>query len=1096
MNVQESIFPITPNGFAGHSMDDLMQRWLLAQLQATGILADGRAHAFDALAGRVQPLYRRWLEESLRLLRDAGLVRDDAQGWRAAERAPIDARDAQRHWDASRDAWLADRERAVYVVLIEAVLAQLPAILTGRRRATDVLFPNGSMARVQGVYTGNHVSDHFNRVLVDHAVRYVAGCAARRADAKLRFIEVGAGTGGTTEGLLAALAPHARHVGEYCFTDISKAFLNHAQRRFGEGAPFFGARVLDIEQPIDAQGFEPGAYDALVATNVLHATRDIRTTLRHCKALLKHNGLLFINEMTGSVPYLHLTFGMLEGWWRFTDDALRVAGCPAVAPQTWDRVLREEGFSSVIFPARDAHGQGQQIVIAQNDARRAGSARRDARASNGDAQHGARHEAAHDAQHDASGDTQADAHGSAHDSAHAAAALRREGRAYLRARAAELLGMPAGAIDPDEGLHAYGLDSILASQFAAQLAEAFDGFDGALLFEHKTINALLDHLLAAHADALARLLQPAGGAPARAQTAQASGEGRDATCAGTRDAPPAAPHADARSDTPSSAPAQPDRPASSVPPAQPAQPAPRADTPPPAASAGHRGEARASDTRYAPRAPHADAAAEPVAIIGISGRYPGAYDVPAFWRNLLAGACAITEVPAERWDWRAHYRADAAEAAREGKSYSKWGGFVDDVGRFDPAFFGMTPQDAQHTDPQELLFLEMCWHALQDAGQTPALLPGDVRRRAGVFAAITKHYAFPPTSFASLANRVSHALDFGGKSLAIDTMCSSSLVAVNEAWEYLQRDGRLAVVGGVNLYLDPQQYAHLSRFRFASSGPVCKAFGEGGDGFVPGEGAGAIVLKRLSDAERDGDPIHAVIRGCAVNHNGRSTSFTASDPARQADVVRDALTRAGVDPRTIGYVEAAANGHAMGDAIEMTGLGKVFAACDGVSGTRAIGSVKANIGHCEAASGMSQLTKVVMAMRDGVLAPTLRDGTRNPNIAFERLPFEVQEQAAPWRRLIVDGNEVPRRAGVTSIGGGGVNAHVVLEEYVAPPRAARPGAGADDEVLFVLSARTREQLGAYAERWAGYLEAHPDCDVDAIAHTVRTAREPMAHRLA
>ncbi|MCS0468342.1 polyketide synthase, partial [Burkholderia mallei] len=433
-----------------------------------------------------------------------------------------------------------------------------------------------------------------------------------------------------------------------------------------------------------------------------------------------------------------------------------------------------------------------------------------------------------------------------------------------------------------------------------------------------------------------------------------------------------------------------------------------ADTADTAAQAGvRRGEAHAS------RAPMRVSDDDAIAIVGMAGRYPGADDLSAFWRNLVDGVNAITEIPAERWDWRAHYHPDPEQAARLRKSYGKWGGFLGEFDCFDPLLFWMAPRRIAMIDPQERLFLEECWKALEDAGYPPSRLGDALRERTGVFGGLSKHgfslYASqyagtqPHTSPASMVGRVSHFFDLKGPSVAIDNHCASSLVAVHEACEYLRRgDGDLAIAGGVSLCLHPSSYVQLSLVRMLSRDAHCAAFDEGGAGYVPGEGVGVVVLKRLAQARAHGDPIHAVIRSGAVNHNGRMRYYGQPDQAGQQAAIRAALARARIDPRSISYIEAAASGVETTDAVEMAALTEVFGDRAGAAGAYTIGTVKPAIGHGEAASGMSQLMRVALSLKHATLTPTRLPRRPSPLIDFDRLPFRLAAEAAPWAPVSVD----------------------------------------------------------------------------------------------
>ena len=492
-----------------------------------------------------------------------------------------------------------------------------------------------------------------------------------------------------------------------------------------------------------------------------------------------------------------------------------------------------------------------------------------------------------------------------------------------------------------------------------------------------------------------------------------------------------------------------------------------------------------------------------VAIIGLSGHYPQAANVEALWENLKSGARSIVEVPGDRWQAADFHHPDPAQAVALKKSYAKWGGFLQDHLRFDGDFFAVPPGEVPYIDPQERLFLQECWKALEDAGHRASELTDALKRRTAVYGGITKvgfnlysvdrDSLYYGTSLSSMVSRVAFHLDLKGPCVAIDNDCASSLVAIHHACEYIRSGkGDLALAGGVNLNLHPSTYLYLCRMRLLAQSPDNAAFCKGGTGYVPGEGVGVVVLKNHEHAIRDGDHIYAVIRGSAINHNGRMTQFGRPNQHQQQAVIREALASGGIDPRTIGHVEAAAYGSELGDAIEVAALQAVFGDATGVQGTRSIGSIKPNIGHCEAASGISQLTKVILSLKYATLAPTLSSGEPNPSIDFERLPFRLQATAQAWERMSVDGETVPRRAGISAFGGSGINAHVVLEEH--PTEATSPTQ--DGPQLFVLSARDATRLEDYADRWIRFLDRQPGFPSQDLAYTLQVGREAMNARLA
>jgi myxalamid-type polyketide synthase MxaB len=431
---------------------------------------------------------------------------------------------------------------------------------------------------------------------------------------------------------------------------------------------------------------------------------------------------------------------------------------------------------------------------------------------------------------------------------------------------------------------------------------------------------------------------------------------------------------------------------------------------------------------------------EPIAIIGIACRFPGADGPAAFWRLLCDGRDVTREVPPGRWDADALYDPDPAAP---GKAVTRRGGFLDAVDLFDPLFFRISPREAVRMDPQQRLVLELAWEALEDAGLVPARLRGS---RTGVFLGFgvpeyhLAQYAVPEqidgyTSTGCvpciLSNRVSYVFDFRGPSLSLDTACSSSLVAAHLACRSLdRRECDLALAGGVSLMVSPVTTVGYSKLQALAPDGRCKTFDARANGYARGEGAGLVVLKPLEAALADGDEVYAVLRGGAVNQDGRTNGLTAPNRFSQEDVLRRAYADAGVSPGAVGYVEAHGTGTLLGDPIEAKALGAVLARDRPPGRPCAIGSVKTNFGHLEAAAGAASLIKVALALRHRLIPPSLHFQTPNPHIPFRDLPLRVQQGLGPWP----DG---PAWAGVSAFGFGGTNAHLVLGEV--PGQAQRAG---------------------------------------------------------
>ncbi|MEE8525080.1 MAG: type I polyketide synthase, partial [Thermoanaerobaculia bacterium] len=490
---------------------------------------------------------------------------------------------------------------------------------------------------------------------------------------------------------------------------------------------------------------------------------------------------------------------------------------------------------------------------------------------------------------------------------------------------------------------------------------------------------------------------------------------------------------------------------------------------------------------------------EPVAIIGMGCRLPGGDDPQAFWELLANGVDAITEVPPERWDADAFYHPDV-EAP--GKTAARWGGFVRPIDRFDAAFFNISPREATVMDPQQRLFLEVAWEALEDAVQAADELAGS---RTGVFVGIGPT-EYPPLELAKpdgidaytatgnahsiVANRLSYQLDLRGPSMALDTACSSSLVAVHLAVQSLRGgESDLALAGAVYLMLSPLLTISLSKARMLAADGRCKTFDARADGYVRGEGCGVVVLKRLSDAVRDGDRILALIRGSAINQDGRSNGLTAPNLLAQQEVLRQALANAAVAADEVSYVEAHGTGTALGDPIEIEALKAVYGRPRGKGPDLAVGSVKTNIGHTEPVAGMAGLIKTVLALRQEAIPPHLHLERLNANIDLDGTPIVIPTELRRW-----PARGSPRLAGVSSFGFGGTGGHLLLQE--APVRPLRPAAPESPLHLFALSARSQPALRELAGRYADHLEHRPEVPLADVCYSAGVGRCHLEHRLA
>jgi myxalamid-type polyketide synthase MxaB len=490
---------------------------------------------------------------------------------------------------------------------------------------------------------------------------------------------------------------------------------------------------------------------------------------------------------------------------------------------------------------------------------------------------------------------------------------------------------------------------------------------------------------------------------------------------------------------------------------------------------------------------------ESIAIIGIGCRFPKAKDPKSFWHILHQGEDAITKIPPERWRIDDFYDA---EAGKPGKMNTRWGGFLEQIERFDPGFFAISPREASYMDPQQRLFLEVAWEALENSGLAPEKLSGS---QTGVFVGISgsdydrlgcrdfanlSAYSGTGTSLCIAANRLSYVLNLHGPSMGIDTACSSSLTAVHLACQSLQRgESNLCLVGGVNLIIWPGPTITFSQARMMASDGRCKTFDARADGYVRGEGCGVVVIKRLSEAISDGDTIQAVIRGSAVNQDGRSNGITAPNGPSQQSVIRQALKDAGVAPAQISYVEAHGTGTSLGDPIEVKSLKAVLMEGRDSDQTCWLGSVKTNIGHLEAASGIAGLIKVVLSLQHQEIPPHLHLQKLNPYISLRGTPFSIPTEAQHW----TSGNQ-RRLAGISAFGFGGTNCHVILEE--APATSPKPDRYQRPLHLLCLSAKGDRALIELAERYQNFLANHPETSLADICFTANTGRSHFEYRLA
>ncbi|BBX45815.1 phthiocerol type I polyketide synthase PpsB [Mycobacterium cookii] len=496
--------------------------------------------------------------------------------------------------------------------------------------------------------------------------------------------------------------------------------------------------------------------------------------------------------------------------------------------------------------------------------------------------------------------------------------------------------------------------------------------------------------------------------------------------------------------------------------------------------------------------PHRVQSDEPIAVIGLGCRFPGGIHGPdEFWEFMVDGKDAVTEVPPDRW---APFDDGSPETTAALARTTRFGGYLDDIDAFDAEFFDISSREATKMDPQQRMLLEVAWEALEHAGIPPSSLR---RSQTGVFTgACYTDYGYVAAldltnvdawsnsggALSIVANRLSYFLDLRGPSVTVDTACSSSIVALHLACQSLRTgDSDVALAGGVNLMLAPAVVRAFDQTGALSPTGACHAFDADADGFIRGEGCGMVVLKRLSDAVRDGDRLLAVVRGSAVNQDGRSNGLLAPNPAAQMAVLRSAYANAGVPPQEVDYIEAHGTGTPLGDPIEARALGTVLGRGRPEDAPLLIGTVKTNIGHLEGAAGAAGLIKAVLAVQRGSIPANLHFHNPNEHIPFDQLRLKVVDKQQDWPQT-----EHPRRAGISSFGFGGTNAHAVIEQAPAAVPVIRE---ADPAVTtLVVSGKSKERIASLAASLADWLEGDgANVRLPDVAHTLNYHRERHPH---
>jgi len=961
------------------------------------------------------PQYDRLFEAFLTILMDAGFIQKD--GNTIITQESID--DLKNISNNSNKICHEIRSNyskiKAYINLIEHCAPHYLEILADEIPAVEIMFPESSEKMVLGIYQQNPISDYYNQYVANALLEYVQAQVKKiKGNQKIQILEIGAGTGSTGAFIVDAIKAFQENI-HYVYTDVSPKFIRFGESQYKDRHPFMRFSTLNIENDCIDQGYQSGQFDVIIATNVMHATRNIKNTLTNAKQLLKTNGWLILNELTALPEYLTLTFGLLKGWWLYEDESIRMDGGPLLTLNQWKKTLEEAGYYNTIsFDSQGLDNQifSQNVIIAESNGElkplmhQSGNQR--VRLS----------EQLFRLRLDPISIPSAETHVS---NKAKKQTPEDEKQKYITEMVytilADVLHIDMKEFEPFTAFADLGVGSILAVEIINTLNDRLNiCLRITDLYNYPDIQNLVYHINHSFCDTI------------QFPDSWSNKKINHKTCS----------------------------------------------------------EIPSSDHKTIQTASQHEIIGPEIAVIGISGRFPGANNTDQLWENLCIGNNSITKIPENRWD-------------STGLS-CKYGGFLTDIDCFDPLFFGISPKEAEMIDPQQRLFLQEAWHALEDAGYSPEQLDG---KKCGVFAGVnfsdyqTDQFLpdirfFTGNASSVLAARISYFLNLKGPGIAVNTACSASLVSVHLACESI-RSGTsdIALAGGVQIMTTPKVYILAGAGGMLSKSGQCSTFDNRADGFVPAEGVGVVILKPLSQALEDRDYIYGVIKGSGINQDGKTNGITAPSAPSQTELIVDTYKKIQINPETISYVEAHGTGTELGDPIEIQALTDAFHQYTRRNQFCAIGSLKTNIGHSQAAAGIASLIKVLLCLKHGKLVPSLNFNEENRHIHFRKTPFYVNTQLKDW----TSPPEMPKRAVVSSFGFSGTNAHIVIDE---PPESDDNACSCQRPQVIVLSAKNDERLTVSAKNLRSYISNHPapSLRLEDIAYTLQTGRKIMESRLA
>ncbi|WP_054739557.1 SDR family NAD(P)-dependent oxidoreductase [Cellulosilyticum ruminicola] len=1139
--------------------DLLIRRILVAMFCNMGLENNMTLETFMSKA-HIKAEYKKWLKGSLIDCSDYNLLSYDAISQSIILKENENLQSLWREWEKSRER---KDEFSATGDAIDVVLRAVPDILVGKAIATDVIFNNSSFNLVEKIYSGNKIVDYYNEVLVKVLETYVKNRVNQDAHSSISILEIGAGTGSTSKLVLEMLKRYNGYIEEYCYTDLSKSFLINAKRTFGKNIAYLDYKVVNIEEDLEKQGIEAGKYDIVIATNVLHATKNMAETIKNAKYAMKKNGLLFLNEISSFTLFNHLIFGMLEGWWLYEDKAIRLPNTPALTPEAWEMLLQTEGFNEVIFPCKEAHSWGQQIIVAESN----GAIRRNNQTTQREVvkpkttQKIVKAAPTQKTTQVQKAEKQVDVEQIVIDT--------------IITNLATTLQVDKDDIGYNEAFSDYGIDSISGVHVIQSINDELNiQLDTTDIFEHSSLNKLKDFILEQYSEDILKdnqvednsieviyeTIEP-GDISSEEEITQTFSFNKEVVSHNTNT------HKVVDSEMIQS---KVEKLISeklsqvlNVEIDEIGMQEHFSDYGIDSISGVHviqsindelHIELQTTDIfaystietlteyildefkdsldfeeevkdiiqekedyvsiedetiytpikitqsmesfndeikrSYEPEETYRmldEVADTDIAVIGMSGKFAQSNNIDELWKHLEHGDDLVSKVT--RWDLTKYTQKE---------KFCNYGSFIEGIDEFEPGFFNISPLEATYMDPQQRLFLQESWSALEDAGYTNNIHDAE---KCGVYVGcISGDYQglfgddTPPQSYwgncsSIVPARIAYYLNLHGPAIAIDTACSSSLVAIHLACQALwSNEINMAVAGGVFVEATPSFHRLSEKANMLSVTGHCYAFDNRANGFVPGEGVGVVILKRLKDAIADHDQIYGVITGSGMNQDGSTNGITAPSATAQEKLITSVYEKFNINAENIGLVEAHGTGTKLGDPIEYNAITKSFRKYTDKKQSCAIGSIKTNLGHTGAAAGVTSLIKAILSVKNKKLVPSLCYESGNENINFEASPFYVNTELKDWRQ---EPNK-KRYAAISSFGFSGTNVHTVVKE--APLKAkytqVKPA------YIFMLSAKTDEQLKQYAETMVKYVEEHDELEAADISFTLLIGRKHFANRLA